>query len=201
MLNAISGKAQVLLADSAANLFYMAETFKQRMVRLRKRVELHSQAAAAAKIGCERGTVSMWEAPSSTVEAVGGEYLLAVAHAYKVRPEYINSGKGDDGFPWDGKPSQSVTLDAETVQDVAQSMQDILSEKDSGYQGVQDAPELFIELYHKFLKGETSPYQTAATAVRWMDERQGAKSDVRVAPVPDSGTSKGKAGTHRKAKR
>lgn len=77
----------------------MPETFKHRMKRLRLRAGFKSHQAAADAIGCTRGNVSMWEAPSSDVKSVG-EYLLNVAAAYKVRPEYINSGKGDDGFPW-----------------------------------------------------------------------------------------------------
>ena len=78
----------------------MSETFKERMKRLRLRAGLKSQLQAAEAIGCERGTVGMWEAPSSPVDSIGGDYLLPVARAYKVRPEYINSGKGGDGFPW-----------------------------------------------------------------------------------------------------
>ncbi|MGH8032720.1 MAG: helix-turn-helix transcriptional regulator, partial [Luteimonas sp.] len=82
-----------------AKLVYMPETFKQRMKRLRLRAGYSSQAAAAEAIGCERGTVGMWEAPSSNVESVEG-YLLDVARAYKVRPDYINSGEGEDAYPW-----------------------------------------------------------------------------------------------------
>lgn len=78
----------------------MNDTFKARMKRMRLQAGLKSQQAAADVIGCERGTVGMWEAPSSAVDSVSGEYLLPVSKAYKVRPEYINSGKGNDGFPW-----------------------------------------------------------------------------------------------------
>lgn len=96
----------------------MAETFKDRMKQLRRRAGFKSQMEAAEAIGCERGTVGMWEAPSSAVDSVSGDYLLDVARAYQVRPEYINTGKGDDGFPWSSgadaampSRSQSVRLD------------------------------------------------------------------------------------------
>lgn len=77
------------------------ETFKERMRRIRLRAGFTSQGKAAAAIGCERGTVSMWEAPSSNVRAVGSEWLFEVARAYKVRPEWINDLRAkDDGYPW-----------------------------------------------------------------------------------------------------
>lgn len=78
---------------------YMGEHFQERMKRLRLRAGFTSQAAAADAIGCPRGTVGMWESPSSDVKTVA-RYLLRVAKAYKVRPEYINSGEGPDGYPW-----------------------------------------------------------------------------------------------------
>lgn len=77
------------------------ETFKDRMRRIRKRAGFTSQGKAAAAIGCERGTVSMWEAPSSNVRSVGSEWLFDVARAYQVRPEWINNLRDkDDGYPW-----------------------------------------------------------------------------------------------------
>jgi hypothetical protein len=82
------------------------ETFKERMVRLRKRAGFKSQQEAAEAIRCKRGTVGMWEAPSSAVESVG-EYLLATARAYKVRPEYLKTGAGDDGYPWTDAPDMA----------------------------------------------------------------------------------------------
>lgn len=102
MLNQISDSMQGHLADWRAKVFYMDETFKERMKRMRLRAGFKTQGAAADAIGCERGTVGMWEAPSSQVDAVGNEYLLEVAAAYKVKPEYVRTGKGDDGFPWPG---------------------------------------------------------------------------------------------------
>lgn len=99
MLSALSATVQVPLAGRAAKLPYMGETFKARMKRLRQRAGFKTHREAAAAIGCTRGTVAMWEAPSSAVKSVE-EYLLPVARAYKVRPDYINSGKGEDGYPW-----------------------------------------------------------------------------------------------------
>lgn len=79
-------------------VIYMAETFKARMRRIRVRAGFKSQADAAQAIGCERGTVSMWEAPSSAVNAVSEEYLFKVAKAYRVSPQWINAGGTNDGF-------------------------------------------------------------------------------------------------------
>lgn len=96
------------------------ETFKDRMKRIRLRAGFKSQDQARKAIGCERGTVSMWEAPSSTVKSVGGEWLFKVARAYKVRPEWINNLKSaNDGFPWEPeafRPSpHPARLDLDTV--------------------------------------------------------------------------------------
>lgn len=79
------------------------ESFKDRMRRARLRAGFKSQADAAREIGCERGTVSMWEAPSSPTESVSAEYLLSTARAYKVKPEWLNEGGKDDGYPWVGQ--------------------------------------------------------------------------------------------------
>ena len=76
------------------------EPFKARMKRIRQRAGFNSQGDAAAAIGCPRGTVGMWEAPSSSVEAVSSDLLFSVARAYKVRPEWINDlASSDDGYP------------------------------------------------------------------------------------------------------
>lgn len=101
MLNIISIDCQTPLADSPAKVLYM-EKFKERMKRIRARAGFKSQGAAAEAIGCERGTVGMWEAPSSAVQQVSSEWLFATARAYKVRPDWINNLRSkDDGFPWD----------------------------------------------------------------------------------------------------
>lgn len=102
MLNAITGRSQTRLAPLVGKVDYM-EPFKARMKRIRLRAGYKSQGEAAAVIGCERGTVGMWEAPSSRVEAVSSDLLFAVAHAYMVRPEWINDlSSTDDGYPWLG---------------------------------------------------------------------------------------------------
>jgi transcriptional regulator with XRE-family HTH domain len=128
----------------------MAETFKARMKRLRLRAGLKSQQDAAEAIGCERGTVGMWEAPSSPVDSVSGEYLMQVAAAYKVRPEYINTGVGEDGFPWDVESaplrhSHPVRLDPEIVQRVANAL--AKRHKKAGGYNLVDHVDEFIRAY------------------------------------------------------
>lgn len=98
----------------------MSDPFKERMKRMRQQAGFTSQQAAADAIGCERGTVGMWEAPSSAVDSVSSEYLHAVSRAYRVRPEYINSGKGSDGFPW--TPSSPDDSDWRDVRGYAQAV-------------------------------------------------------------------------------
>lgn len=94
------------------------ESFKQRMKRIRLRAGFKSQGDAATAIGCERGTVGMWEAPSSNVSSVG-EWLLQTAHAYKVRPEWLNNLRSDDdGYPWQSaiqSQSHSARLSGEII--------------------------------------------------------------------------------------
>lgn len=96
------------------------ESFKARMKRIRLRAGFKSQGDAALAIGCERGTVGMWEAPSSNVSSVG-EWLFDVARAYKVRPEWINNlDSSDDGYPWSpgSEPtsqSQPERLDPDSI--------------------------------------------------------------------------------------
>ena len=60
----------------------MNETIKERMKRIRLRAGYKSQSAAANAIGCDRGNVGMWEAPSSAVKSVGHDWLFQVARAY-----------------------------------------------------------------------------------------------------------------------
>lgn len=81
-----------------SKVVYMSETFKQRMKRIRLRAGLKTQLEAANAIGCDRGNVGMWEAPSSPVNAVSEEYLFKVADAYRVNPQWINEGGPDDGY-------------------------------------------------------------------------------------------------------
>lgn len=128
MSNAFSNLAQNPFSETRANVPYM-ETFKQRMKRIRVRAGYRSQGEAADAIGCERGTVSMWEAPSSNVKKVSSDLLFDTARAYKVRPDWINDLRSnDDGYPWpprrideDHTPrseegeSQSAQLDPEIL--------------------------------------------------------------------------------------
>lgn len=115
MLNVFSDELQESKTRLAAlpDKFPGMETFKQRMKRIRLRAGYASQQAAADAIGCERGTVGMWEAPSSNVSSVG-EWLLQAASAYKVRPEWINNLQStEDGYPFDsGMPSQQPSHSA-----------------------------------------------------------------------------------------
>lgn len=133
MLNQISDSMQGHLATRRAKVFYMDETFKERMKRMRLRAGFKTQGAAAEAIGCERGTVGMWEAPSSQVDAVGNEYLLEVAAAYKVRPEYVRTGKGDDGFPWTGSAE---------VPPAAADKKDMVAEHPASYEVRPEADSL-----------------------------------------------------------
>jgi transcriptional regulator with XRE-family HTH domain len=154
MLNTFSGNVQALLADPIAKIAYMPDTFKARMKRLRLQAGYKSQQEAADAIGCERGTVGMWEAPSSPVDSVSGEYLMRVAAAYQVRPEYINTGAGSDGYPWAGEPapesvSRSVRLDPETVRDVVQVLQDLYDKELHRDFVITEEPEVFVDLYQR----------------------------------------------------
>lgn len=132
MLNQISDPMQAHLAALRAKVFYMDETFKQRMKRMRLRAGFKTQGAAADAIGCDRGTVGMWEAPSSQVSAVGNEYLLEAAAAYKVRPEYMRTGKGDDGFPWpDGVEVSPAAADNQVKATESPASYDVRPDADS----------------------------------------------------------------------
>jgi transcriptional regulator with XRE-family HTH domain len=201
MLIPFSDPMQVYLADRPAKLAYMGETFKTRMKRLRLRAGLKSQKAAAEAIGCERGTVGMWEAPSSAVDSVGSEYLLDVAAAYKVRPSYINTGEGDDGFPWTpeaapGKHSQPVRLDPEMLRDVVQALQDVFEEDGRVYR-VEEYPELFAEFYaDRAAMHDIRSRASAVKAGKWIERQtpQGAHAHERDTQMPASSTHQRKTG-------
>lgn len=174
----------------------MTETFKNRMKRLRLQAGLKSQQAAAEAIGCERGTVGMWEAPSSAVDSVSGDYLLAVACAYKVRPEYINTGKGDDGFPWSAgvksaAPSHShpVRLDPEIVAAAHKALRDMYALKERIYH--EDDVARFLLLYDKYAmrKAGVSEAELLGAGLDDTEMPQGAPSG-RDDGVPDAGTDK-----------
>lgn len=172
----------------------MTETFKDRMKRLRLQAGLKSQKAAAEAIGCERGTVGMWEAPSSAVDSVSGDYLLAVACAYKVRPEYINTGKGADGFPWSvgAKPttpshSHPMRLDPEIVSSAHESLRDMYALKERIYH--EDDVARFLLIYEKFAmrKAGVSEAELLGAGLDDTEMPQGAPSG-RNDGVPDAGT-------------
>lgn len=73
-------------------------TLSARTLTARKRAGFKSQEAAAKAIGCSRGTVAMWETSGSLSI---GKYLLEAARTYRVRPEWLDTGAGDDGYPWE----------------------------------------------------------------------------------------------------
>lgn len=102
-----------------AKVLYMNEDFKARMKRIRIRAGLKSQKIAADAIGCDRGNVGMWEAPSSTVQSVSQDWLFPVARAYRVRPEWLNDlSSSDDGYPWEPVEGQRVKVHAYSVRGV-----------------------------------------------------------------------------------
>lgn len=64
----------------------------------RERAKFATPKDAAAAIGCSRTLVIAWEDGSTTIK--GSKYLLPAARAYRVRPEWLASNMGPDGFPW-----------------------------------------------------------------------------------------------------
>jgi hypothetical protein len=189
MLNLFSGSLQALLAPSNAKLSHMNENFKDRMKRMRLRAGLKSHQEAADAIGCKRGNVGMWEAPSSAVDSVGSKYLLAVASVYKVRPGYINSGMGNDEYPWlgesiDTQQSQPLRLNVEMIRDVAQALHDIFKEDGSDYR-IEQYPELFAEFYEMRLGME--PINSLANAVlvgKWIERNKRGEVDGGATHMP-----------------
>ncbi|MFC4729500.1 S24 family peptidase [Coralloluteibacterium thermophilus] len=152
------------------------------MKRIRLRAGYKSQKEAADAIGCERGTVSMWEAPSSQVKTVG-DYLLEVARAYKVRPEWVNDlDSDDDGFPWQPTEGRRVKVAAYEIRavdgedgidpdrDAMVPVYDILV---SGGQGVI-IPE-FVETKYRL------PYQ-----IDWLNRWNAKPEDILIAKVHGS---------------
>lgn len=109
MLNALSDAVNTF-SDAPAKLAYMLD-WKKFMADARRRAGFRSQSEAARAIGCERGTVGMWEAPSSAVKMVSSEYLMATAVAYKVRPEVLTRESDDDGYPWRPEDDSPVSRD------------------------------------------------------------------------------------------
>lgn len=75
------------------------EQLKDRARAARERAEFDDPGKAAARIGCSRTLVISWE--DGSAKSIGGKYLLAAARAYRVRPEWLATGEGKDGFPFD----------------------------------------------------------------------------------------------------
>ena len=65
----------------------------KRIRTARKDAGFKSQQALAVVVGCTREAVTMWE--TDKVDAIGGEYLPALARALKRSVEYIQTGKED----------------------------------------------------------------------------------------------------------
>jgi transcriptional regulator with XRE-family HTH domain len=200
MLNPFSDLVQVPLAGLAAKVPFMKETFKERMRRLRLRAGLDSQKAAAKAIGCERGTVGMWEAPSSAVDSVGSEYLLAVAAAYRVRPGYINTGEGSDEFPWHSatapeQGSQLVRLDPAMLAETHKACR-IFAERQGRVFSVETDPARFLQVYldRQSLSSEPSQDELIEFGSRLASimAPQGAVTDGRNDGVPTAGTDERK---------
>lgn len=77
----------------------------------RKRAGFRIPKDAAKTIGCPRTLVWAWEHGKSNPGA--SKYLLRAAKAYRVRPDWLAKGEGEDGYPWSesGKPVMSAELD------------------------------------------------------------------------------------------
>lgn len=89
-------------------------TLTERARYARKRMGL-TQVEAAKAIGCSRGTVAMWE--SDGVAAIE-KYLYPAALVYKVDPDWLNSGKGTDKYPWQPSGVREVPVHAYEVEAV-----------------------------------------------------------------------------------
>lgn len=206
MLNLFSDEVQAHLANCHAKVFYMNENFKERMKRLRLRAGFQSQQAAADAIGCRRGTVGMWEAPSSNVGAIDGEYLLPVARAYKIRPESVNDDTVDDGYPWLEvadpallSQSRSMRLDREIVRDVAAILQEQFRLLGFGPYQIAKYPELFEQLYERGATIDSdvrSPDNVALLdrAIKRLGLKRNGE-DERGSTLPTTAVSKGNIGS------
>lgn len=194
---------QAHLAPSGANIFYMGETFKERMKRLRLRAGLKSHQAAADAIGCDRGTVSMWEAPSSMVKAVSGEYLIATGRAYKVDPDFINTGKGSDGYPWSpmgasdaaSEQAQPSNLDPQIVSVTLRILRDAAKKNNRPFDADGDLAE-FLHVYalcSAIPSGRSTPeLDSSGSDLGDAPERGYAKDERARIGVPTDGSPKEK---------
>lgn len=71
-------------------------SLNERARHARKREGLIPQ-EAAERIGCSRPTVLRWEKDAASIS---GEYLMAAARVYRVRPDWLTMKSDDDGYPW-----------------------------------------------------------------------------------------------------
>ncbi|MBB3227029.1 phage repressor protein C with HTH and peptisase S24 domain [Luteibacter sp. Sphag1AF] len=109
ILNPLTVVVNTLTKDNC-KLTYM--TLAERARYARKRLQM-TQADAATLIGCSRGTVAMWESGGS---ASIGQYLLPAAKVYKVNPDWLDSGKGSDDYPWTGRVIPVRAFEVEAVE-------------------------------------------------------------------------------------
>lgn len=162
---------QAHLAGWGANLPYMKEGFKDRMKRIRLRAGFKSQADAAEAIGCDRGTVGMWEAPSSPVQSLSSDWLFQVAQAYKVRANWINQlDSKDDGFPTDEAESlaesvsHSVRYDAGKMEKAAEYVLDQFERWDIALRPREDS-DLITGVYEILMRPSEN---TLVHVTRWL---------------------------------
>jgi hypothetical protein len=170
------------------------ETFKERMARIRRRAGFASQGKAAAAIGCERGTVSMWEAPSSEVRAVSSDLLFRVARAYKVRPEWINDLRSkSDGYPWTpsqfgGEQSHATGPDPEIMRAAVSLF--MFDADHGGLRDTESASRLLMELYRRIEAHGGALPSDEQEAFELAARERGAK--IRKATGESNGDSEGK---------
>lgn len=185
------------------------ESFKQRMKRIRVRAGFQSQGDAASAIGCERGTVSMWEAPSSAVQKVSGDLLFATARAYRVRPDWINNLKSsDDGWPWEpgaselppepDTPSQVLGLDLAKLATAQKFLEDLF--RGEGVRFVASEQTMLLAAVYQELMTDSEP-NIVEMAGRFgkkvrgqQGERQGATGSTLADDREGTGEGSRKAG-------
>lgn len=78
------------------------------MARLRAGFRIPQDAADA--IGCSRPLVLAWE--NGSAKSIGSKYLLAVAKAYRVDPEWLTLNTDTDGYPYASPESVAETVTA-----------------------------------------------------------------------------------------
>jgi len=83
------------------------ELLKDRARAAREQAGFDDPGKAAARIRCSRTLIVSWE--DGSAKSIGAKYLFAAARAYRVRPEWLATGEGKDGFPFgdDDEPAKS----------------------------------------------------------------------------------------------